>query len=117
MHKFVKEEAILYCQYARNIWSGVDRRVSLLGVTSKMFAVSSLSYHSQHSPWCLTVLVTAIPLESEARDKRDVLDMLKNTWNEGARLLTSAGEAVYDLAHPTEKSILNKMADMTKVSR
>ncbi|OWR45037.1 hypothetical protein KGM_210413 [Danaus plexippus plexippus] len=66
---------------------------------------------------CLAVLVTAIPLESQAREKRDVLETLKDTWNEGAKLLTSAGEAVYDLAHPTEKSILNKMADMTKVSR
>lgn len=50
----------------------------------------------------------------QSRDKRDVVESMKNAWTEMVRTLSDAGDAVVHVFKPTEKSTLDKMADGIK---
>ncbi|RVE43736.1 hypothetical protein evm_011585 [Chilo suppressalis] len=67
--------------------------------------------------FCLLVIITvsAYPSEdSNLREKRDVMESMKNAWNEVVKTLSDAGDAVVHVFKPTEKSVLDKMADGVK---
>ncbi|CAG9123668.1 unnamed protein product [Plutella xylostella] len=50
----------------------------------------------------------------EMRQKRDVMDTMKSAWGEVVRTLSDAGDAVVHVFKPTEKSVVDKMADGVK---
>ncbi|CAB3234945.1 unnamed protein product [Arctia plantaginis] len=64
----------------------------------------------------LIVIVAAIPYEQVKvdREKRDVIDSMKNAWTEVVKTLTDAGDAVVHVFKPTERSTLDKLADSVK---
>lgn len=48
------------------------------------------------------------------RSKRDVMETMKGAWNEVVRTLSDAGDAVVNVFKPTEKSIIDQVADGVK---
>ncbi|CAH0713303.1 unnamed protein product, partial [Brenthis ino] len=62
---------------------------------------------------CFAVYVSALSLESD-RSKRDVMDSVKSALTEVAKAVTDAGDSVAKAFKPTEKSIVDKMADGVK---
>ncbi|CAH0713304.1 unnamed protein product, partial [Brenthis ino] len=62
---------------------------------------------------CFAVYVSALSLESD-RSKRDVMDSMKTAWTEVVKTLSDAGDSVVHVFKPTEKSIIDKMADGVK---
>ena len=62
----------------------------------------------------LAVIVAAQPAEQETRMKRDVMESMKNAWNEVVRTLSDAGDAVVHVFKPTEKSVVTKISDGVK---
>ncbi|XP_075981802.1 uncharacterized protein LOC142980306 [Anticarsia gemmatalis] len=68
--------------------------------------------------FCLVVIaiVSAVPSEQidGIRAKRDVMDSMKNAWSEMVKTLNDAGDAVVHVFKPTEKSVVDKMADGIK---
>lgn len=52
--------------------------------------------------------------ENNERSKRDVMETMKGAWNEVVRTLSDAGDAVVNVFKPTEKSIIDKVADGVK---
>ncbi|KAJ8720433.1 hypothetical protein PYW07_012476 [Mythimna separata] len=64
---------------------------------------------------CLFVIAvaTALPLEHQdgLRARRDVMDSMKNAWGEVVKTLSDAGDAVVHVFKPTEKSVVDKIAD------
>lgn len=64
----------------------------------------------------LIVVVTAMPSNSmdSIREKRDVMDTMKNAWGEMVKSLSDASDAVIHVFKPTEKSVIDKMADGIK---
>ncbi|CAH2089595.1 unnamed protein product [Euphydryas editha] len=63
---------------------------------------------------CFALYVSASSLVSDNRSKRDVMESMKNAWDEVVKTLTDAGDAVVHVFKPTEKSIVDKMADRVK---
>ncbi|KAJ0174089.1 hypothetical protein K1T71_010235 [Dendrolimus kikuchii] len=65
---------------------------------------------------CLATIVMGIPYESPniIREKRDVMETMKSTWSDVVKSLNDAGDAVVHVFKPTEKSVVNKMADGIK---
>ncbi|XP_028030408.1 uncharacterized protein LOC114243203 [Bombyx mandarina] len=65
---------------------------------------------------CLYIAVVAAAFPSETRniEKRDVMESMKNAWNEVVKTLSDAGDAVVHVFKPTEKSVIDKMADSVK---
>ncbi|XP_038211296.1 uncharacterized protein LOC119831825 [Zerene cesonia] len=64
---------------------------------------------------CLIIaFVSALPSDSEYRNKRDVMDSMKNAWDEVVRTISDAGDAVVHVFKPTEKSVFGKVADGVK---
>nr|XP_026494863.1 uncharacterized protein LOC113399829 [Vanessa tameamea] len=63
---------------------------------------------------CFALYVSALSLESDARSKRDVVESMKSAWNDVVKTLTNAGDAVVNVFKPTEKSVIDKMADGVK---
>ncbi|KAG7301522.1 hypothetical protein JYU34_014488 [Plutella xylostella] len=53
-------------------------------------------------------------IEESMRQKRDVMDTMKSAWGEVVRTLSDAGDAVVHVFKPTEKSVVDKMADGVK---
>ncbi|XP_048483640.1 uncharacterized protein LOC125489953 [Plutella xylostella] len=53
-------------------------------------------------------------VEESMRQKRDVMDTMKSAWGEVVRTLSDAGDAVVHVFKPTEKSVVDKMADGVK---
>lgn len=45
------------------------------------------------------------------REKRDVMDTMKNAWGDVVKTLGDAGDAVVHVFKPTEKSSIDKIAD------
>lgn len=64
----------------------------------------------------LIVIVSALPSEHRDgfRDKRDVMESMKNAWSEVVKTLSDAGDAVVHVFKPTEKSVVDKMTDGIK---
>ncbi|XP_028174943.1 uncharacterized protein LOC114363427 [Ostrinia furnacalis] len=63
----------------------------------------------------LIVAAAAYPSEdSNDREKRDVVESMTKAWNEVVKTLSDAGDAVVHVFKPTEKSVLDKMADGVK---
>lgn len=60
--------------------------------------------------------VAAVPFEQVDgfREKRDIVDSMKNAWGEMVKTLSDAGDAVVHVFKPTEKSVVDKMADSIK---
>ncbi|XP_053614665.1 uncharacterized protein LOC128677676 [Plodia interpunctella] len=56
-------------------------------------------------------VVSAFPDERTPREKRDVMETIKSAWGEVVKTLSDAGDAVVHVFKPTEKSVLDKMAD------
>lgn len=56
----------------------------------------------------------AMPSTVQSREKRDVMESMKNAWSEVVRTLSEAGDAVVHVFKPTEKSVMTKMADGIK---
>lgn len=54
-----------------------------------------------------------MPSESN-RERRDVMDSMKNAWGDVVKTLSDAGDAVVHVFKPTEKSTIDKMADGIK---
>ncbi|CAH2266995.1 jg6694 [Pararge aegeria aegeria] len=63
---------------------------------------------------CFAAVVSALPTESEDRQKRDVLESMKTAWTDVVKTLSDAGDAVVNVFKPTEKSIVDKIADGVK---
>lgn len=42
------------------------------------------------------------------------MDSMKSAWNDMVKTLSDAGDAVVHVFKPTEKSVINKMADGVK---
>ncbi|XP_013187547.1 uncharacterized protein LOC106132637 [Amyelois transitella] len=59
-------------------------------------------------------VVSALPDDRNLREKRDVMESIKNAWGEMVRTLSDAGDAVVHVFKPTEKSVIDKMADGVK---
>lgn len=64
----------------------------------------------------MIAIVSALPTEHDSglREKRDVMDSMKNAWGEVVKTLSDAGDAVVHVFKPTEKSVIDKMADGIK---
>lgn len=58
-------------------------------------------------------MAAAVPVDHKdgLREKRDVMDSMKNAWGEVVRTLSDAGDAVVHVFKPTEKSVVDKIAD------
>lgn len=52
--------------------------------------------------------------KNNERSRRDVMETMKGAWNEVVRTLSDAGDAVVNVFKPTEKSVLDKVADEVK---
>ncbi|CAK1552522.1 unnamed protein product [Leptosia nina] len=63
---------------------------------------------------CLIIAVSTLPSDSEQRPKRDVMESMKHAWDEVVKTFNDAGDAVVHVFKPTEKSVLDKMADGIK---
>lgn len=65
---------------------------------------------------CFAAVVMAMPYESTniIREKRDVMETMKNAWSDVVKTFNDAGDAVVHVFKPTEKSVINKMADGIK---
>lgn len=59
-------------------------------------------------------MAAAFPSETRNIEKRDVMESMKNAWNEVVKTLSDAGDAVVHVFKPTEKSVIDKMADSVK---
>ncbi|XP_028174922.1 uncharacterized protein LOC114363413 [Ostrinia furnacalis] len=62
----------------------------------------------------LIVAVAAYPSEDNMRVKRDAADSVKKAADDAAKALSDAGESAVNAVKPTEKSMLDKMADGIK---
>ncbi|KAM3963231.1 uncharacterized protein ACR2FA_002594 [Aphomia sociella] len=63
----------------------------------------------------IIVAVSALPSDNAShRDKRDVMESMKNAWNEVVKTLSDAGDAVVHVFKPTERSVVDKVADGVK---
>ncbi|XP_063385799.1 uncharacterized protein LOC134671871 [Cydia fagiglandana] len=66
----------------------------------------------------LTILVCivffALVSASPVREKRDIMESMKGAWNDMVKTLSDASDAVVHVFKPTERSIVNKMADGMK---
>ncbi|CAF4808085.1 unnamed protein product [Pieris macdunnoughi] len=62
---------------------------------------------------CLMIMISALP-NPEQRNRRDVMDTIKQAGDEVAKTLNDAGDAVVQVFKPTEKNVLDKMADGIK---
>ncbi|XP_059060823.1 uncharacterized protein LOC131853799 [Achroia grisella] len=63
----------------------------------------------------IIVVASALPTDNTShRDKRDVMESMKNAWNEVVKTLSDAGDAVVHVFKPTEKSVVDKVADGVK---
>ncbi|CAH4030395.1 unnamed protein product [Pieris brassicae] len=62
---------------------------------------------------CLIIMISALP-NREHRNRRDVMDTMKHAWDEVVKTFNDAGDAVVHVFKPTEKSIIDKMADGIK---
>lgn len=60
------------------------------------------------------MIATALAMPSEVRERRDVMDSMKDAWGDMVKTLSNAGDAVVHVFKPTEKSTLDKMADGIK---
>ncbi|CAH2089591.1 unnamed protein product [Euphydryas editha] len=63
---------------------------------------------------CLVLYVSASSLVSDPRVKRDVMESMKNAGDTVAKTFSDAGDAVVGVFKPTEKSVVDKMADGVK---
>ncbi|CAG4947315.1 unnamed protein product [Colias eurytheme] len=64
---------------------------------------------------CLIIaFASALPSEQEHRVKRDVMDGVKNAWDGAVQSAGEASDAVVNAVKPTEKSVIDKVADGVK---
>ncbi|KAG6454421.1 uncharacterized protein LOC115446271 [Manduca sexta] len=61
---------------------------------------------------CILIItfVSAFPSEG-IREKRDIFDSIKSAWNDVVKTMSDAGDAVVHVFKPTEKSVIDKVAD------
>ncbi|XP_063540261.1 uncharacterized protein LOC134749293 [Cydia strobilella] len=62
----------------------------------------------------MCIVLFALVSASPVREKRDIMESMKGAWNDMVKTLSDASDAVVHVFKPTERSVINKMADGIK---